>query len=758
MCKRPLFTTFFLALSYLLLAQAPNGSVINSRVIGEALNGFGGTLSPYDAFGAGLTAIGDLDNDGVEDLAIGAPGRSSGAPTDGAVWILFMNSDGTVKDEYKIDEFSGDLTDTIPGQEAFGQGLAYLGDLDGDGRPELAVGAPGNTNAQGLNPADSGAVYILSLNPNGTVQAQTLLGNNRNGLPDTLDNGDHFGYAVANAGDLNGDGRPELAVGSWGYNGSRGAIYVLFLNADGTVDDFERISQAEATFEPPLSTSYHFGCSIARIDDVNRDGLPDLAVGAYGSDEGGSFRGALWILRMQPDGTAANLTTINGDHPLLRDTLNDFDYLGWSVAHLGDLDGDGRGELAVGAPRTNTGGNGSAEGQVYVLYLGGEGVLRSFSLISEDDGNLQQSIPAFASLGSAVANPGDLDGDGLEDLLIGAPGYGGGVNGEGAFFRLTLEGQGEASVQGRVVIFPDGQSQTLSGGQAYLFDLYDEDPDLFGHDTTAQTAVNANGEFTFTNVPLRDYFLKVVPPTDTLFDGYYVADTASRPLSFRFKSALQVQGDTTLSDVFVRQFSAGTNTRSTFVGYAYFPDRPRKRSTEELIEAADIPLLLSVTGSDSVVGFTRTDSLGFFTLGGMIPGDNYDLLVDVPGLPMDSATAIDFTYPSNTDTLEVAVLIDSAAIFLDFNPATNLETMRQRADGLRLGPVPARTHLMVRWQGKVPASVHYRIRDLQGRVLPATLDARGEITRLDLRGLPPGVYLLEARSADGLWLRKFRKE
>lgn len=758
MYRRPFLTAFLLTWACQIFAQAPNGSVINSQVIGPNLGNFTGPLGDYDAFGGGLTAIGDLDNDGVDDFAVGAPGRSSNAPTDGAVWILLMNSDGTVKAEHKIDAFSGDLTDIISGQEALGQDLAFLGDLDGDGRPELAVGAPGNIDAQGLNPADSGAVYILSLETDGTVHAQTLIRNNRNGLPDILDNGDHFGFSVANAGDLDGDGRPELAVGSWGYNASRGAIYVLFLNADGTVDDYQRISQAEVTFEPPLSTSYHFGCSITRLDDLNRDGVPDLAVGAYGSDEGGSFRGAVWLLRMQPDGTATDLTTINGDHPLLRDTLNDFDYFGYSVANLGDLDGDGRGELAVGAPRTNTGGSGSAEGQVYLLYLGGEGVLRSFSLISEDNGNLQQPLSAFAGFGSAVAYPGDLDGDGLGDLLVGAPGYGGGIDGEGAFFRLTLEGQGEATVQGRAVIFPDGQSQPLSGGQAYLFDLYDEDPDLFGHDTTAQTTVNANGEFTFANVPLRDYFLKVVPPVDSLFDGYYVEDSSFRPLSFRLKSVLRVQGDTTLPDVFVRQFSAGTNTRSTFVGYAYYPDRPRKRTTEELVEAAAIPLWLSETGSDSVVAFTRTDSLGFFSLAGITPGESYDLLVDVPGLPMDTATAIDFLFPSNLDTLEVAVLIDSAAIFLDMNPATNLEAMHDRADQMRLGPVPARTHLTIWWKETGPASVRYCIRDLQGRALSRPVESHGEAINLPLDELPPGLYLLEARSADGVWLRKFRKE
>ncbi|MEM7660452.1 MAG: integrin alpha, partial [Bacteroidota bacterium] len=456
-----------------LVAQTSNGTVVTSQVIASNQGDLVGPLQSYDAFGRSIATIGDLDGDGIDDIAVGAPGRSSNSPTDGAVWILFLNPNGTVKAEQQIAENVGGFTGSIMGQEAFGNGLAYLGDLDGDNRPELAVGAPGNTDASGFNPADSGAVFILSLNTDGTVHDHTLISHNSGGL--VLDYGDHFGYSVANAGDLDGDGRPELAVGSWGFNASRGALHILFLNADGTVNSFQRISETEGNFNRVLTPNDHFGCSIALLDDINGDERPDLAVGAYGSDQGGAFRGAVWFLQMQADGTVNTASSvINGSHPQLQDTLSDFDYFGWSVSQVGDLDGDGRGEVAVGAPRTNTLGNGSGEGRLYLLFTGGYGILRGFATISEDDGNLNQALGVFAGLGSALASPGDLDGDGIDDLWAGVYGYNGGVSGTGGIFRLTLEGKGEAQLQGRAMVYPDGLTDPVSAGRAYLFDLYDE--------------------------------------------------------------------------------------------------------------------------------------------------------------------------------------------------------------------------------------------------------------------------------------------
>ena len=124
-------------------------------------------------------------------------------------------------------------------------------------------------------------------------------------------------------------------------------------------------------------------------------------------------------------------------------------------------------------------------------------------------------------------------------------------------------------------------------------------------------------------------------------------------------------------------------------GMSYSPNSAGKNSTTEIFPSVNIPLVLTLTGTDSLIDYTRTDSLGEFALEGLIPGSSYDLLVDVPGLPMDSATAINFTFPTGEDSLEVEVVIDSAAIFLDFSPATNLQEV-SAATFLKSGLSPHR--------------------------------------------------------------------
>lgn len=760
MHRNSFFLIVLLICSVSLMAQTSNGTVVTSQAIASNQGGLTGPLNSYDGFGRSIAVLGDLDGDGVDDIAVGAPGRSNNSPTDGALWILFLNADGSVKAEQQLADNVGGFSGNLAGQESLGHGLAYLGDLDGDSRPELAVGAPGNTDAIGLNPADSGAVYILSLNTDGTVHNQTLIRNGSGGLPSlTTDRGEHFGYSVANAGDLNGDGRPELAVGSWGFNNSRGALYILFLNTDGTVSTFQRISETEGNFNRILNTNDHFGCSIASIEDINGDDIPDLAVGAYGTDDGGPFRGIVWFLRMQPDGTVNDGSSLIGGSTFqLQDTISDFDYFGWSVCQTGDLDGDGRGEIAVGAPRTNTLGSGSSEGRIYILFTGGGSILRGYTTISEDDGNLNQSFGAQTAFGSALAAPGDIDGDGIDDLWVGGYGFNGGVSGTGGVFRLLLDGRGEAQIQGRAFIYPDGMTQPVTAGKAYIFDLFDEDPNKFGHDTTSQATLNSNGEFTFSNLPLRDYYLKVVPDADTLLDAYYIEEINLRPKSFWLKSELKVLGDTTIANIYVIKKTKQTVVSKIMYGVTYrAPGKGESFST--IGEPAEgIPLLVSPTGQDSVLDYSKTDAEGTFRLEGLQAGQSYDLLVDVPGLPMDTATAIGFSYPVGKDSLEIEVLVDTAAIFVNFNPTTSIQKAVRSSWEIVVGPVPVEDRLMVNWQGTHPESVMFRVIDLQGNIVAQTSGTRGLETYFDLNHLPSGAYLLQGRSESGIWIQKFIKQ
>jgi hypothetical protein len=327
----------------------------------------GGLLDDSDGFGVGMAPLGDLDGDGIEDLAVGA-GDEVGVAR-GAVWILFLNADGTVKDHQKISDTSGGLSG--PGNpggllsdlDFFGASLAAIGDLDGDGVMDLAAGIGDDDG--GL---DRGAVLILFLNTDGTVKGQQKISDLAGDFGATLDDDDRFGWSVGGIGDLDGDGIEDLAVGSLNDDDAliegddagpdRGAVYILFLDTDGTVQSYHKIV---ATF---ASDGDLFGSSLSSLGDLNGDGSRDLAVGAQADDGAGSDRGAVWVLELTSSGSvtsshelddALELTSLPASF-----ALEDADQFGGAVAWIGDETGNGLGELVVGAPKDGAGNAGAA--------------------------------------------------------------------------------------------------------------------------------------------------------------------------------------------------------------------------------------------------------------------------------------------------------------------------------------------------------------------------------------------------------------
>jgi uncharacterized repeat protein (TIGR01451 family) len=390
----------------------------------------GPVLADFDRFGAATAALGDLDGDGVIDLAVGAQFASAEGANRGAVHIVFLNSNGTVKGTTKIASNVGGGP-SLSDNDRFGSALAALGDLDGDGVCDLAVGASGDdTGIYG-----GGAVYVLLMNANGSVKSNTKIARNTNGGP-SLSFNDSFGHAITSLGDLDGDGVVDLAV-SAPYDDTggnrRGSIYVLNLNSNGTVKSNIKISH-ETNGGPSLANEDDFGSALATLGDVDGDGVTDLAVVAEGDDTGGTFRnGAVHMLFMNRNGTVKSRNKIAhnaGGGP----TLADSDYFGSAVASLGDLDGDGRAELGVGAAGDGPGIVRS--GALYVLYLQPNGEVERFSKIAKDVGGAP-FLTDQNHFGTALSLLGDLDGDGVSELAIGAEDNGSG-QARGAVFVLYL--------------------------------------------------------------------------------------------------------------------------------------------------------------------------------------------------------------------------------------------------------------------------------------------------------------------------------
>ena len=384
-----------------------------------------------------MAGVGDLDGDGIEDFGVGAYLDDDGGPDRGAVWVLFLNTDGTVSSHQKISDTAGGFTGILDDDDQFGISVAGMEDLDGDGIQDIAVGAYLDDDGG----PDRGAVWVLFLDTDGTVLSHQKISSTEGGFTGTLDDTDFFGVSVAGVGDLDGDGVEDLAVGAYlddDGGADRGAVWVLFLNTDGTVKSHQKISATEGGFTGTLDANDRFAAAVAGLGDLDGDGVEDLVVGARNDDDGGSDRGAVWVLFLNTDGTVKSHQKISSTEGGFTGTLNDSDLFGASVALLGDLDGDGTQDIAVGADLDDDGGTNT--GAVWVLFLNSDGTVSSHQKISDTEGSFTGILDDEDLFGISVAGIGDLDGGGLQDIAVGALFDDDGGPDRGAVWVLFLDG------------------------------------------------------------------------------------------------------------------------------------------------------------------------------------------------------------------------------------------------------------------------------------------------------------------------------
>lgn len=370
-----------------------------------------GTAESDDLFGAAV-ASGDFDADGYDDLVVGVPGEDAGADEDaGAVIVVAGSADGLVA-SISRQRLSGA---GLPGSPAAGDQLGAalaIGDFDGDRYDDLAVGAPGDDTGA----PDAGAVEVLGGSTTGLTTASGLeLVAGSEGLAGRAQGGDLLGAALA-AGDLDGDGQDDLAMGAPGQDvgGATNAGEVALVTGSGTGLDQSTSLSVRAGRAGVAGRSERddvFGTSLA-IGDVDGAGTADLVVGVPGEDAGALNDGAVVVVPstgMGLDAEGSRQYWSGG--PGSAGEPGDHDLLGASVA-VGDVEADGRLEILAGAPGKDVGAVPAAGA---VLVVGTDA-----GLLTADSPQVAGTAEEDDRFGRSVAT-GDFNADGVTDLVVAAP-------------------------------------------------------------------------------------------------------------------------------------------------------------------------------------------------------------------------------------------------------------------------------------------------------------------------------------------------
>lgn len=387
--------------------------------IEDGSGGFSAALDPGDRFSRDHDQAGDINGDGVIDLVIGARSDDDGATDAGAVYIVFMNNDGTVQSNQKISMLEGGFNETLNQSNFFGYGVAGIGDYDNDGVPDIAASAPASSNR---------ALYIIHLNRNGTVK-------------DFVKNTGIVAQGLSAIGDINNDGRIDLVAcdpnSDLGGN-NRGAIRILFLDNSSQVmsNSTVTISATDGGFGTGLANNDMFGGrEVAMLGDIDGDGTQEMAVGAFMSDGG---KGAIWILSL--DNTSFNVVSklkitegLNGFADTLTTGTNPNGTAGASFGHalckVGDLNGDGVPDLMTGANQQN-------EGWGYILYLNADKTVKTYTRMNNVDGGFGLTLTAEERFSRSISFVGDLRGDGTIAVNYGG---GAGAGSAGALYLLFFK-------------------------------------------------------------------------------------------------------------------------------------------------------------------------------------------------------------------------------------------------------------------------------------------------------------------------------
>ena len=393
----------------------------------SAVNGTNGFTangtSAFDDAGYSVSGAGDVNGDGFGDILIGGPGASPNGPFSGRSYVVYGGSNVPGAVELSaLNGASGFRVNGIVSGDNAGISVSSAGDVNGDGFDDILIGAH-LADPHGSNSGQSYLVYGGSAVP-GTVELSALNGTTGFRL-NGISTYDFSGYSVSGAGDVNGDGFDDILIGAPDadpHDLATGQSYLVYGGSaiPGTVE-LSALNGTTGFFVNGITRQDISGWSVAGAGDVNSDGFEDILIGAP-ADLRYTIGRTYLVYGGSAIPTSVELSAINGTSGFRVSGNNNSDRSGHSVSGAGDVNNDGFDDILIEAPFASPHGNNS--GQSYVVY-GGSAVPGAVELsdLNSTTGFSINGISTGDVSGyshHAVSRLGDVNGDGFDDILIGA--------------------------------------------------------------------------------------------------------------------------------------------------------------------------------------------------------------------------------------------------------------------------------------------------------------------------------------------------
>ncbi len=465
----PAFSLWLLTLS---LATAATGITFDWDYCGDQLGA---------EFGAAVSSAGDVNGDGFDDVLIGAPKYDQDSIKGGAVFAFYGSAGGL---------------ETVPGWTAssdlkgarFGAAISGAGDVNGDGFDDVIIGAyhyNGELPDESKQP-EEGRVFLyygsaagLSPNPGWLVEGNQSYA--------------QLGYAVSRAGDVNGDGFDDVIIGARWFSHiylTEGAALVFLGSVDGP-------GNTPAWIATGGQAGAAFGSAVSTAGDINGDGFDDVIIGAPMLDTAaGEDTGAAYVYLGSASGLASlPVWDVAGPHAGAE--------FGAAVSTAGRVNNDSFADVVIGAPAAAI--NLAGEGAAYLFFGTSTG-------LASAPGWLAAGEQENARFGAAVSHTGDINQDGLDEFIVGAPFFSGDQASEGAIFIYSLGGDSPQSWQaegnkadtnfGAAVSSAGDINHTGNAGVIVGAPLYRIETDIRGRVFVDTSLTAADSERYLTFIPL----------------------------------------------------------------------------------------------------------------------------------------------------------------------------------------------------------------------------------------------------------------